>query len=376
MNITIIGAGIGGLTTAIALKQKGFEVELFEAAPEIREVGAGISLAFNAMQVYQHLGLAETIRQAGYQASRMKITDAKLKPISCIDLAPFYQKYGVPVVAIHRGVLQKKLVENLEGTAIHLHKKLKAIEKDDKALILHFEDGTQHSAQLLIGADGIHSPTRNYVYPEAQLRDAHQPCWRGITHFELPAAQQHQLLEMWGKGKRFGFTHIDGQRVYWYALVNQKADSADINLAATFQDFNPLVGQIIESTPTDKIIKADLIDLKPIDRWHTDNICLIGDAAHATTPNMGQGACQAIEDAWVLSNCLAKDAPPLAFQKFQALRMPKAKKVVNMSWQIGGLAHWENSIGVWLRNALLRATPKSIAQRQNEWIYEVNAGGA
>lgn len=371
MKITIIGAGIGGLTTAIALQQKGFEVELFEAAPEIREVGAGISLAFNAMQVYDRLGLAEQIVQAGHRVNQMTIADDKLRPISTIPLQAFRKKYGVDMVAIHRATLQNILADQVEDKNIHLGKRLQTIDQNGSEMRLHFEDGTAQDAELLIGADGIHSATRAYVTEKAVIRNANQPCWRGITDFELPKQYRHQLVEMWAKGKRFGFSHIADKKVYWYALVSKPHYRQNQPLAATFNDLAPLALQLIESTPTDQIIQADLIDLQPIETWHMDNICLIGDAAHATTPNMGQGACQAVEDAWALSHFLSKNESAGAFANFQAMRMPKAQKVVNLSWQIGKLAHMESRLMIWLRNTTMRAMPQFITTRQNEWLYNL-----
>lgn len=371
MKITIIGAGIGGLTTAIALQQKGIEVELFEAAPEIREVGAGITLAFNAMQVYERLGLADEICRAGHLVNRLIITDQKFQPISIINLQSFQQKYGVDMAAIHRGALQKILADRVGEKNIHLGKKLESILPTDANLTLQFEDGTKHQTRLLIGADGIHSQTRAFVTQKAVIRNANQPCWRGLTNFNLPEEYLHQPVEMWGKGKRFGFVYISDLKVYWYALTTGSPTMPDPMPAKVFKGFNPLVSQIIESTPSDQIIYSDLLDLKPITTWHSDKICLIGDAAHATTPNMGQGACQAVEDAWTISQCLAENEPALAFAKFQKQRIAKATKVVNRSWQIGKLAHLENQVGIWLRNTLMNALPQAVVLKQNEWIYDL-----
>ena len=307
MKATIIGGGIGGLTTAIALQQKGIEVEIFEAASEIKEVGAGITLAINAMQIYQRLGMTEKLLNVGNRLDGFQITDNKLKILSYVDISDLEQIYKVGNIAIHRAKLQKILVNELQDCPIHLGKKLKRLDQKDGVVHLEFEDGTFHQTTLLIGADGIHSAVRRSIFPNSKERFAKQICWRGITSFDLGKAYHYIAREAWGLGRRIGIVPIAPGKVYWYACLSYKDSANEIdnkNLSSLFSDFHPLASDIINATKKENIISAELGDLEIIPEWHTGNVCLIGDAAHATTPNMGQGANQAIESAWVLSECL------------------------------------------------------------------------
>ena len=367
--ITIIGAGIGGLVTALTLRQQGYAVHIYEGAAEIKPVGAGIIMANNAMQVFKSLGLHQQVEKAGNRISAMKITDNDLKALSVVDLKDFEKQYGVCNIAIHRGALQQLLVEALGKEHISLSKRLVKIEKKDD-YHLYFEDGSTKTARWLIGADGIHSVVRKQLFPTSSLRDAKQRCWRGVSEMDLPAEYHHELNEAWGKGKRFGFVKIGPNKVYWYALVNENAKEKD--LSKNFRDFHPDIQSIISQCAGSAIFTSNIADLKPIDRWQQEQVCLVGDAAHATTPNLGQGACQAIEDAYVLGKLLAREQDiQAAFQQYERIRMPKALQVVSSSRMVGRLAHVDNRLGVWLRNKLMKNIPASANRKQLETIFKL-----
>ncbi len=374
MKIDIIGAGIGGLTTAIALEQKGIQTSIFEQADEIKKVGAGIILANNAMQVYDKLGLRETIEKHGHPISSMNITQPNLKPISKVDLTYFEQKHNTKNIAIHRGTLQQILIDKLKSTEINLNHKITSIEKTINAYDLHFENGKKIQSSVIIGADGLNSTVRQNLFQNQKIRNAYQICWRAVIEYKLPAQFKNELNEAWGKKARFGFVEIGSNKVYWYALKSfkEKNNAFSVNdLPQYFSGFHPIITDLIQSTPKGQINIAEISDLKPPHAWFKDDICLIGDAAHATTPNMGQGACQAIEDAYTLSECLNKFDVQQAFMKYQTLRLPKAHQVVKTSWTIGKIAHLSNPLLIGLRNQVLRLTPSSVARKQNEKIFQL-----
>jgi len=371
--INIIGAGIGGLTTALILKQRGLNVNIFESSTEIKPVGAGIILANNAMQVFQKLGIQAKIEKAGNKISFMKITDSQLKSLSVVSLSEYEQKYNVSNIAIHRGELQKILANEIGFDRINLSKRLSKIEKAD-LFKLTFEDNSTFESRLVIGADGIKSVVRNQLFEKGTLRNPNQICWRGICEIDLLQKYQNELNEAWGKGKRFGFVKISDKKVYWYALANSKnLEPSTVNLIEFFSEFHFDILNIISATKTEQIVVSDIIDLKPIDKWQDENVCLIGDAAHATTPNLGQGACQAIEDAYVLGKLLDSGLEiQNTFAEYENLRRKKAHTIVNTSWTVGKMAHIENKFGIWLRNFAMKNMPKSANKKQLDMIFNLN----
>lgn len=373
MKIAIIGGGIGGLTTALALQKSNLDVTIYESAPEIKPVGAGIIMANNAMQVFDKLGIRQKIEQAGHKISTIKITDPQLKTLSEVQLNKFERKYGVHNIAIHRGDLQMILAKKIGFENINLSKRLSKIEQGNSGYQLIFEDGSIADAEAVIGADGIKSTVRHQILNIGKLRSAQQKCWRGVGEFDWTTKYSHQAYEAWGKGRRFGFVRINEQKVYWYAVVNENLVKNPNNLEELFAGFNPEVPRMISETPKEKIFVSDIIDLEPIFQWQKDRVCLIGDAAHATTPNMGQGACQAIEDAYLLGKLFSQGKNvEEVFAQYEKLRIEKAHYIVNTSSTIGKVSHYENSLAIWLRNMLLKATPSSINEKQLEKVFDIS----
>lgn len=373
--VDIIGAGIGGLTTAVALGQRGIPYRIYEQAAELRPVGAGIILANNAMQVYAKLGLKAEIEAAGNPISFLNVTTPSLQALSQVDLQYFEEKYGVKNTAIHRGKLQEILLTHIEPDSLYLRHKLKSVSPAEPGFQLVFENGYETLSETLLGADGIHSKVRESLFPPTQIRSSGQTCWRGLTDFDLPTTYQRELNEAWGAGIRFGFVQIAKGKVYWYAVKSmEKGEQVPLEeLASYYQAFHPMIQEIITQTPVNGIHTARLDDLKPFSPWWQNNVCLLGDAAHATTPNMGQGACQAIEDAYVLADCLHLHTDSNeAFSHFQQLRQAKAHQVVNSSWQIGKMAQWKNPLAIGMRNLLMRSMPASLNRKQSERIFELS----
>lgn len=368
-SISIIGAGIGGLTLGNILKQHQYDFTIYEAAPEIKPVGAGIMMAVNAMQVFDQLGLKEKIENAGNKVHRIVIANESLQPISKTEILELEAQYNSCNVAIHRAELQRILAENLSADAIQLNHSLQKIEKREN-YILDFENGNHIESQIIFGADGIKSPIRNQILKTGTIRNSGQKCWRGLLDFDLPEKHHQEAFEIWGKGKRFGFVKISDKKVYWYACVNEKSFGRSIEIAEIFNDFDPLVLQLIEATASENIICNTISDLAPIPQWYSENLCLIGDAAHATTPNMGQGACQAIEDAYIIGKLLENSQDfNTIFKTFQSIRRKKVDYIVNTSRTIGKVSQWER--GNSLRNFLMGLIPESMNQKMAKKVIEL-----
>ncbi|MCH2193598.1 FAD-dependent monooxygenase [Kordia sp.] len=373
--ITIIGAGIGGLTTALALEQKGFQVVIYEQAKTIKPMGAGIMLASNAMKVYQNLGIDVQLILNANPLYSMNITDKNLNAFSKIDLQYFKHTYNLQSISIHRGKLQEILLQNLKTTEIHLHHTLDSLTKEIDGYTLQFQNGQQIKSSIILAADGIYSNVRNVLFPNSKLRSMKQVCWRGVANFTLPKTYQNELNEAWGNGDRFAFVQLHENQMYWYAVksfTQHKDEFSTEDLSSYFSSYASIVQEIITTTPSQNIHETVIEDLQPISSWHDEFACLIGDAAHATTPNMGQGACQAIEDALVIANCLKEcDTTEEAFRKYQKQRKATAHKVVKQSWHIGKISHWKHPVATFLRNGLLQIFPQKLNRIQLEKLFQL-----
>lgn len=369
MEIAIIGAGIGGLATALALKNADIPFRIYEGAPALEPVGAGIIMASNAMQALRAWGIADHAAALGNRISVMNLTRPDLRVLSTNDLRWFEQRSGLHNVAMHRADLHRVLENAVGVDRIILNKRLKTVSQGANICHLAFEDGTTAEADYLVGADGIRSRVRGSLFGSCELRDAGQNCWRGVTDFELPGHYHHELNEAWGKGKRFGFVRLNDRQVYWYLLIDNDLADTRSDIFPFLNDFHPLAAQIIESTPASGWIIAPIFDLKPMRQWTAGRACLVGDAAHATTPNLGQGACQAIEDAYALGQLLKTHSFDEAIRRYPSVRMPKAHYIVDTSWRVGKVAHVRNPIMIGLRDLIMKATPRLVNRKQLEKIF-------
>ncbi len=371
MKISIIGGGITGLTTAIALNRKGINARVFEAAEEMNEIGAGVWLQPNAMRVLDLLGLKETILQNGAAINKMEITNQKLKPFKEIKAKTVEDEYGNRTIGIHRGLLQKLLFEEAsKKSEIFLGHKLESIEAKENKSILNFEKQTIES-DIILGCDGIHSNVRKTIFPKTELRNSGQICWRGIAEFELPSHLKELGKECWGNQIRFGFSEIAPGKVYWFGVAKNNGETSKLqlqDLPKFLKEFDPLISEIIKNTTS--IHTGTLSDLKRLEKWSNNTTCLLGDAAHATTPNMGQGACQGIEDAYYIAELLSKNQAQLAFEQFEKLRRKKVDYVVNNSWRFGKMAH--SKMGQSLMIMLMKTTPQSVLDKTMKKLYRVD----
>jgi 2-polyprenyl-6-methoxyphenol hydroxylase-like FAD-dependent oxidoreductase len=374
----IIGAGIGGLSTAIAMQMRHINVNVFEAATSLNPIGAGILVPPNAMTILDRYNLAQQVRDGGNPIETLTVLDSEGKRIS--KTPAHYSKNGIvhQTIAIHRGVLQKILLSALAPDTVLTSKRCAEVSAGINGAEATFRDGTKVCGEFLVGADGIHSKVRESIFPDSPLRYSGQTCWRGVSSIALPKKWLMQLTEIWGAGLRFGFVPIADTQVYWYATKREDAggidDPANIKkqLVDLYGEFLEPVGEIILQTDTFSIIRDDISDLASVTSWFSNSVILIGDAAHASTPNLGQGGAQAIEDSWVLAEKITTcETLQSAFEKFQASRFAKVKRIVNVSWQIGKATNLSNKMACEIRNTLFRCVPSFMTKQQSRLIYDV-----
>lgn len=375
-NIAIVGGGIGGLTLAIALQRKGHSVKVYEGAPTIQPLGAGLALAANAVNAFHEIGIRDEVLAAGKILKILRIKDEAGNVLTETDAEKIMAKFGViNNFTIHRADLHAVLIGQLHPGTLSLNKRCVDWEYQGDAVLLKFADNSYALANHVIACDGIHSAVRKKLLPQVKPRYSGYTCWRGLTEGMPAEADPDETSETWGRGRRFGIVPLTQNRVYWFACLNAPENNAEMkrfrreDLLRHFGHFHKPVPEIIEATPEETIIWGDIIDLRPLKKFAFGNIVLMGDAAHATTPNMGQGACMAIEDAAVLARCIENSRTVTkAFSLFEQKRIARTTTIVNKSWTIGKIAQLENRWLISLRNAVVKRAPPSVAENQIRYL--------
>ncbi|OWP61764.1 monooxygenase [Hymenobacter amundsenii] len=376
----VIGAGIGGLATAHALLNLGHAVQVYEAAPELREVGAGIVVGANAMRALHELGLAEPVRAHGTPISHLYLFDQRGRQLHAADTSEFTQKLGFENIGIHRATLQRILLAGLPANCLHVGTPFERFTTAPAGVVAHFANGHHATADALLGADGIGSRVRQQLWPHTQPRYAGYTCWRAVvdaTQLQLPPGTSG---ETWGDaGRRFGYVPVGAGRVYWFACLNSATprnphfrDYRVADLQREFAGFHAPAPQLLGLTHDDQLLWNDILDLRPLPYFAQGSVLLLGDAAHATTPNLGQGAGMALEDAAVLARCLRTTPTdlPAAFRQFEQLRQARTARIIRTSRQLGRVGQFQNPLLVALRNATMRLLPAAVARYQMAWLYE------
>jgi len=367
-DVLIIGAGIGGLTLASALRQRGFSCRLFERAPELKAVGAGILVQPSAMLALRTLGLDTRVASAGRAAELGLVTTERGRVLQRTSMSFLAAELGVGTVAIHRARLQDVLLEGIGEVPLVYGAELTGCAADDDGITATFADGTRVRGALLIGADGLRSVVRRTLLGETPLRYAGYTSWRGVAEIAA-VVPPGEVTEMWGPGSRFGFADIGHGEAYWFAVQNaqegQRDDSSLDVVRRHFSAWAAPVSALLSSTRPERVLRTDIHDRMPVPSWSGPRVTLLGDAAHPTTPNLGQGGCMAIEDAVVLAHALER-APSLveALADYERRRVAHTARIVSASFRFGKLAQIENRLGIFLRNALLGLTPEGVIQKE------------
>jgi|SRR5690625_195136 len=366
MTIAIIGGGIGGLAAAVGLHKIGIKAHVYERASSFKPLGAGIGIGSNVMLALNKLGVSEHILKSGMTLKEQRFLNGHFKEMNKIDFTLLKKRFGEENITIQRADLHEALYRAVDPTYFHFNKKVEHFKQTNQEVTLHFADGSEEIVDYVIAADGIHSIFRQTLMPNSKPRYAGYTCWRGITK-NKDDVSMHLSSEAWSKDGRFGFAPLHNGDVYWFACVNAKANDPKYHsldksgVAQQFKHFSPTVERLINETYDDYFLHHDIYDIKPLSTFAYNRICLLGDAAHATTPNMGQGAGQSIEDAYELMIALKSERTvEKAFSHYDNRRVKKTKKVIKLSRQIGRAAQWDNPLLVTFRNTVFPFVPKSL----------------
>lgn len=374
MKIGIVGAGIGGLTLAALLREQQHDVHIFEQQAAIKEVGAGIGIGGNVIDKLGDRDLAKGIKNVGHLLETTRMLDAHGHVLCEV---PFDKK--TTNVTVLRQTLVDTIASYVTDEMLHFNHEVTSVEASESMARIHFRQQASQTFDLVVGADGIHSVVRQTVNPKAKVQYQGYTCFRGMVTSmpELGAVAD----EYWGSKGRFGIVPLLNGGAYWFAAINAKADDLQFKrfnkpyLQAYFNQYPEPVRQVLDQQPETEILHHDIYDLKPLKTFvYEQRIVLLGDAAHATTPNMGQGAGQAMEDAIVLANVLAKyDTMAAALKRYDKLRVKHTAKVIKRSRKIGRIAQKEGRVSMALRNRFARKLPVWIVVRQLKFLYKAKS---
>ncbi len=384
MRVLIVGAGLGGLTAAACLRRVGCDVAVFEQAPALGEVGAGIQIGPNAIRVLRQIGVAERLEAVGVQPASLDVRDWQTgQVINSITLGESYEKrYGTPYYHVHRADLHALLVEAVEVVApdaIRLNAQCVGVEDNGEVVQLRFADGSTAEGDVVVGADGIHSAIRGHLF------GADDPRFTGMVAFRstvpigrLPAGLIERKGYNWA-GPHHHFVHYllkGGSLVNCVGVCEQdnwRTESWSVEgdldeFRREFEGWHPTIQTLIDGM--DQCFKWALYDREPMTQWVQGRVALLGDACHPMLPFLAQGACMAIEDGYVLAHCL-RSQPDIsaALSTYESIRKPRASQVQLGARERGKRLHLADPDAVAQRNASNTADPE-LRAREMDWIYQ------
>ena len=336
LNVVIIGAGIGGLTAGVALEQAGYRVEIYDRVSQLRPAGAGISMWSNGVKVMNRLGLGDRVAKIGGQMDLMQYRTLNDELLNNIDLHPLIEQVGQRPYPVSRTDLQQLLLQSFSGK-VTLNAKCVAVEQDQQSATAIFEDGSRATGDLVIAADGVRSVIRNQILGQAiEPRYAGYVNWNGL----VPASADLIPVNSWviyvGEHKRVSMMPISDDRFYFFFDVPipkgtpLHPDGIRAELTQYFTGWCQPVQNLIQRINPDQTNRIEIHDVEPIDRFTDGRVALLGDSAHTTTPDLGQGGCQAMEDAEVLTRYLITTNLGVAdaLKRYEAERKDRTSAIV------------------------------------------------
>jgi 2-polyprenyl-6-methoxyphenol hydroxylase-like FAD-dependent oxidoreductase len=367
--VLIIGAGPAGLATAAALSRVHIPAEIFERAPQLREVGAGLGLQTNALRALIRIGIGRYMIDQGSAVEWQEFYSHRGRLLARLPMGEIARQKGVPGVNIRRSDLQQGLLREVDARRIHLTADCVAVEQEQDCAVAHFADGTRERGALIVGADGLHSIVRAFMHGKAEARYSGFTSWRGIARVD-PGLVPVDVVRLYGGVRaQFGIFPLPGHDIYWSASLVAPAagrhapEGQRAECLQHFADFPAPAAALIEGTPEEALVRSDIYDRDPISPWSKGRWVLIGDAAHPTTPFMGQGAGIAIEDAIVLAKELSLSSPltelasiRLALESYEVRRADRANSIVLASRRRAEAAK-SNALVCALRNTAMKRVP-------------------
>jgi len=371
-NLGIIGGGIGGVAAALALHQAGIDSVVYERAPELREVGAGMMLWPNATRVLRNMGLLENIQALGGPSSHFLVRATCGKVLMNIALGEF----DVPSLGIRRCDLLAVLLAALPPACIRLGHKLDRLEQSSEKVRVSFEKSIVKEHSAVIGADGLRSRVRSQLFDSSPPIYRGYTVWRGVAKYHGGAIGPGANSETWGAGKRFGIIDVGQENFTWYATANLPENHLDVprnkkrELQKAFLGWHQPIADLIDATDEENIIKSGAYDRRPLPSCGAGLVTLLGDAAHPCTPNLGQAGCLALEDAAVLAKCVGEEKSlEVALRRYESLRRQRTKHIQQRSRLMGEIGQWENRLFVTGRRIVTSLLPARLFEHNLRRMY-------
>jgi len=337
MKALVIGAGIGGLSAAVALKNAGIACEVFEAVKEIKPVGAAISIWPNGVKCMNHLGMGEIMETYGGPMRFMAYQDYQRgDTLTRFSLAPLVERTGGRPCPVSRAELQREMLEFWGGEKVQFGKRVTRAQEDADGVTVWFTDGTTAQGDFLIAADGSHSALRPFVLGYTpERRYAGYVNWNGLVEIDESIAPADQWTTFVGEGKRVSLMPVSDGRFYFFfdvplpAGLAEDRDTLRADLTRYFSGWAPQVQKLIAALNPQTTNRIEIHDIEPFDRLVRGKVALLGDAGHSTTPDIGQGGCAAMEDAVVLGDIFrgTRDITA-ALRQYEALRCDRVRDLV------------------------------------------------
>lgn len=382
--ILIVGAGLGGLAAASCLMKAGYDVEVYEQAPALAEVGAGIQMSANPMHVLRYLGLEDQVSKLGVRPGayvfRLHDTGEVIQEFALS--AEHERQHGAPYVQLHRADLHELLAEaarKLKPDLIHLNRRVTGFTETDKEVTLHFADGTKATGDVLVGADGLKSTIAHQIVGEVAATYTGDGAWRITVPVErLPKPFLPQVMSVFmGPGGHAVCYYLRGGALLNFVGIIETELASEESwtqkfpwelLKKDYEGWHPAIQTIIDATDRDQCYRWSLHNRPPARNWSTRRATLLGDSAHATLPYLAQGAAMAIEDGAVLARAL-KQAPSIAegLDLYQRNRVDRTARIVETSTQNRRVFHLPSKEAI--REEFSK---RNEGDERNRWLYSYN----
>ena len=365
----VIGAGIGGLAAAVALRRAGWNVRIFERAASPRELGFALLLAPNAMHALGELGLGDAVRRGGFIATSGEMRRPDGTVLRRFDIASVRMVLDEDTVCILRPVLHGALLDAVGLSSIELESAAVGFVTHDDGVRLTLADGRTADGQILIGADGVASAIRSQLHPgEPAPRASGLLAIRGVARDVVTHLAGASGAQYFGRGVEAGIARAGEREVYWYLSIkaahfDERWDAMTVAERCAVQFHEPFRA-IVGATPPEDLRLDELLERDPINPWGRGPVTLLGDAAHPMLPHAGQGAAQALEDAVVLGSSLRDIEDPseidAGLRHYERVRMPRTRAVVALAKRNARMGSIDNAVGCWMRDQIIRVIPQAV----------------